>query len=70
MLPQINCALAQVGEERTADLQVREGVIEIRAIRRNRPEGWAGQTVRLAVQGVDTQSWPGAANKGDHNPVW
>ena len=33
--------LAQVGLEGTADLQVRDGVIEIRAIRRNPREGWA-----------------------------
>ena len=70
MLSQINGELAQAGEECTADLQVHESVIEIRAVRRNRPKGWAGQAVRLAVQGVDTQSWPGAANKDDHNPVW
>ena len=33
--------LAQVGLEGKADLQVRDGVIEIRAIRRNPREGWA-----------------------------
>ena len=32
--------LAQVGLEGTADLQVRDGVIEIRAVRRNPREGW------------------------------
>ena len=33
--------VAQVGLEGTADLQVRDGVIEIRPVRRNPRVGWA-----------------------------
>ena len=42
--------LAQIGLEGTADLQVRDGVIEIRAIRRNPREGWAAAARRPAGQ--------------------
>ena len=40
--------LAQIGLEGTADLQVGDGVIEIRAIRRNPREGWAAAARRPA----------------------
>jgi antitoxin MazE len=62
--------LAQVGLEGTADLQVRDGVIEIRAIRRNPREGWADDARRLAEQGGDALVWPEVANKGDDELVW
>ena len=52
--------LAQIGLEGTADLQVRDGVIEIRAIRRNPREGWAD----------DALVWPELANAGDPELVW
>jgi len=50
--------LAQVGLEGTADLQVRDGVIEIRPIRRNPREGWADDAQRLAAQGGNEPVWP------------
>lgn len=62
--------LAQVGLEGTADLQVRDGVIEIRAIRRNPREGWADDARRLAEQGGDALVWPEVANEGDDERVW
>ncbi len=62
--------LAQVGLEGTADLQVRDGVIEIRAIRRNSREGWADDARRLAAQGDDALVWPEFANEGDDKLVW
>jgi len=62
--------LAQVEFEGTADLQVRDGVIEIRAIRRNPREGWAGDARRLAEQGGDALVWPEVGNKGDDELVW
>jgi antitoxin MazE len=62
--------LAQVGLEGTADLQVREGVIEIRPVRRNPREGWAEDAKRLAAQGEDALLWPGVANEGDDELVW
>lgn len=62
--------LAQVGLEGTADLQVRNGVIEIRAIQRNPREGWAADARRLAAQGNDALVWPELANEGDTELVW
>jgi len=62
--------LAQVGLEGTADLQVRDGVIEIRAVRRNPREGWAEDARRIAGQGDDALVWPEFANDGDDQLVW
>lgn len=62
--------LAQVGLEGAADLRVRDGVIEIRAIRRNPREGWADDAQRLAAQGDDALVWPEVANEDDDQLVW
>ncbi|MBC7484077.1 MAG: AbrB/MazE/SpoVT family DNA-binding domain-containing protein [Rhizobacter sp.] len=61
--------LAQLGLEGTADLQVRDGVIEIRAVKRNPREGWAEDARRLAAGG-DVLVWPELANEGDEALVW
>ena len=62
--------LAQVGLEGTADLQIRDGVIEIRPVRRNPREGWADDAHRVADQRDDTLVWPEFANAGDSELVW
>jgi antitoxin MazE len=62
--------LAQIGLEERADLQVRDGVIEIRPLRRNPREGWAEDARRLAAQSDDTLVWPEFANEGDDKLVW
>jgi antitoxin MazE len=62
--------LAQLGLEGTADLLVRDGAIEIRAIRRNPREGWADDAQRLAAQGDDALVWPEVANEDDDKLVW
>ena len=62
--------LAHVGLEGTADLQVRDGVIEIRAIRRNPREGWADDARRLAEAQGDALVWPELANLSDDKLVW
>lgn len=62
--------LAQVGLEGSADLQVRDGVIEIRPIGRNPREGWAEDARRLAGQGADALVWPEMANEGDDELIW
>jgi antitoxin MazE len=62
--------LAQLGLEGSADLQVRDGVIEIRPLRRNPREGWAEDARRLALQGADALVWPEVANEGDAELVW
>jgi antitoxin MazE len=62
--------LAQVGLGGTADLQVRDGVIEIRPLGRNPREGWAEDARRLAEQHADALLWPDVANEGDAELVW
>jgi antitoxin MazE len=62
--------LAQVGLEGVADLQVRDGVIEIRPVRRNPREGWAEDARRLAEQGDDALVWPEVVNEGDEELRW
>ena len=62
--------LAQVGLEGSADLQVRDGVIEIRPVRRNPREGWAEDAQRVAQDGADSLVWPEFANEADRDLVW
>ena len=62
--------LAQLGLEGIVDLQVRDDVIEIRAVRRNPREGWADDARRLAAQGGDAVMWPEVTNDGDNELVW
>ncbi len=62
--------LAQVGLEGAADLQVRNGVIEIRPLRRNPREGWAADAARLALRGDDALLWPEIGNAADGELVW
>ena len=62
--------LAQVGLEGTADLQVRNGVIEIRPVRRNPREGWAADAQRVANSGESALVWPEISNEVDNDWVW
>ena len=62
--------LAQVGLEEFADLRVNNGVIEIRAFKRNPREDWAAQSRRIAEAGDDLLVWPEFANEGDTELVW
>lgn len=56
--------------EGTVDLQVRDGVIEIRAVRKNPREGCADDARRVAEQGDDALVWPEFANEGDDDLSW
>jgi len=47
-----------------------QGVIEIRAIRRNPREGWAADARRRAQHGDDALFWPQLANAADVELVW
>lgn len=62
--------LAQVGLQGTADLQVRDGVIEIRPLHRKPREGWAEGARTIAQQGDDAPVWPELGNLGDDELVW
>ena len=62
--------LTQLGLVGTADLQVRNDVIEIRAVRRNPREGWADDARRLAAVGANALVWTEFANEGDSELVW
>lgn len=55
--------LARLGLEGTADLQVRNGVIEIRAVHRNPREGWADDARRIAEQRASAWHSPSKASK-------
>jgi antitoxin MazE len=62
--------LGQVGPDGTADLQVRDGVIEIRAVKRTPREGWAEDVRRLGAAAGDAFVWPELGNEGDAALVW
>jgi len=62
--------LAQLGLEGRADLQVRDGVIEIRPVQRNFREGWAEDAKRLAQDGQDALVWPEFGNQADADLTW
>ena len=62
--------LLQVGIEGTADLQVKNGVIEIRPVRRNPREGWDKDSQAIASANDDQLAWPEFANEGDAELVW
>ena len=62
--------LAQVGLEDAAELEVRDGVIEIRPIRRHAREGWAEYARALAEHGDDALVWPEFANTDDADLTW
>jgi len=62
--------LAQLGLEGTVDLQVRDGVIEIRPLHRNPRDGWAADAQRVAEAGDDAPLWPDVANADDETLAW
>lgn len=62
--------LEQTGLQDAADLQVNNGVIEIRPIKRNLREGWAADSQRVAKRGEDALVWPEFSNAGDADLQW
>ena len=62
--------LAQLGLEDTADLQVRDGVLEIRALREHPRHGWAEDAERIAQAGDDELVWPEFSNADDADLAW
>lgn len=62
--------LAQLRLEGAADMQVKDGVIEIRPVQRNPREGWADDACRLAESDSDTLVWPEFGNENDDSLAW
>ena len=62
--------LQQTGLTDAADLQVVNGVIEIRPLKRNAREGWAADSQRIAQAQDDALVWPEFANAGDGDLKW
>ena len=62
--------LVQLGLDGAADLQVRDGVIEIRPIRRNPREGRAEDARRIDEQGDDGLVLPELPDASDAELVW
>jgi len=62
--------LAQLGLGATADLQVRDGIIEIRPMHRNPRQGWAEDARKLVAQRDDALVWPEIANATDATLHW
>ena len=62
--------LEQTGLLDTADLQVKNGVIEIRPLKRNPREGWAADSQRIAQARDDVLLWPEFANADDASLQW
>jgi antitoxin MazE len=62
--------LEQTGLLDAADLQVKNGVIEIRPLKRNPREGWAADSQRVAQTGDDALVWPEFANADDKDLKW
>ncbi|MDP3858960.1 MAG: hypothetical protein Q8Q73_14485 [Stagnimonas sp.] len=62
--------LAQLGLEGVADLQVRDGVLEIRPVERKPREGWAADAARVAAAGDDAPVWPELGNAADAELAW
>lgn len=62
--------LEQTGLMDMADLQVKNGVIEIRPVKRNPREGWAAASKRIAQAGDDAMVWPEFGNANDASLQW
>jgi len=62
--------LAQLGLQGVADLQVRDGVIEIRPVARKPREGWAADAEQVAALSDDALVWPELGNAADAEMKW
>ena len=62
--------LDQLAMEGTADLQVINGVIEIRPIKTNPRATWAKDSERIAKAGDDALIWPEFGNDSDAELTW
>ena len=62
--------LEQIGFQDAADLQVVNGVIEIRPIKRKVRQGWLEDSQRIAQTGTEELAWPEFTNDADKDLAW
>ncbi len=62
--------LEQTGLVDVADLQVVNGVIEIRPFKRHSRDGWAADSLRIAELEDDGLVWPEFDNDADSEVTW
>ena len=62
--------LEQTGLTDQADLQVKNGVIEIRPLQCNPRAGWVADSQRVAQANDDVLLWPEFANADDASFQW
>jgi len=62
--------LEQLGLRGAADLQVVNGVIEIRPLKCNPRERWAADSARVAQHEGDALVWPEFSNENDASLQW
>ena len=62
--------LEQTGLLDAADLQVKNGVIEIRPLKRNPRDGWAADSQRVVQTWDDALAWPEFSNADDEGLKW
>ena len=60
----------QTGLIDAADLQVVNGVIEIRPLKRNPRQGWAADSAGVAQHEGAALAWPEFANENDASLQW
>lgn len=62
--------LMQLGLDKVANLEVKDGVIEIRPVHAAARAGWAADSQRIAAVADDTLVWPDISNQDDANLQW
>lgn len=62
--------LLELGLDKVAEMTVREGVIELRAVPVNPRASWAGDSARIAAAGDDVLAWPEFGNADDADLKW
>lgn len=62
--------LAQVGMTEAADIQVENGAIVLRPVKRGPREGWAAASEAVAADAEEGLVWPEFANEADSSLRW
>ncbi len=62
--------LAQAGLVDEAEVNVENGVIMLRPVKRSPREGWAEASRTIAKAGEDKLAWPEFGNRGDKDLKW